>query len=115
MSSGHIRRRGERSWELKFSAGVDAKTGRRLTKYHCFRGTKADAKIKLAELITSCAKGSYVDASKVTVAKHVAARIDQWQDAGVISARTAERYRELLDNQITPHIGSKPVQKLRTL
>jgi integrase len=111
--SGHIRRRGARSWELKFDAGVDAKTGKRLTKYHSFKGTKADAKIKLAELVTAHAKGSYVDASKVTVAEHVAARIDQWQAAAVISARTAERYRELLANQIEPHIGSKPVQKLK--
>jgi integrase len=113
--SGHIRRRGEHSWELKFDAGVDAKTGKRLTKYHSFKGTKADAKIKLAELVTAHAKGSYVDASKVTVAEHVAARIAQWQAAGVISGRTAERYRELHANQIEPHIGAKLVQKLRTI
>jgi integrase len=111
--SGHIRRRGAHSWELKFDAGVDAKTGKRLTKYCSFKGSKQDAKVKLAELITAHAKGTYVDASKITVAEHVAARIAQWQAAGVISGRTAERYNELLANQIAPHIGSRLVQKLK--
>jgi len=111
--SGHIRRRGEHSWELKFDAGVDAKTGKRLTKYHSFKGTKADAKLKLAELVTAHAKGAYVDASKLTVAEHVAARIDQWLASGVTSARTSERYVELLNNQLAPHIGSKLLQKLK--
>jgi integrase len=33
---------------------------------------------------------------------------------GTISARTAARYRELVENQIAPHIGNKPLQKLRS-
>jgi hypothetical protein len=33
---------------------------------------------------------------------------------GSISARTAARYRELVENQIAPHIGNKPPQKLRS-
>jgi hypothetical protein len=39
---GHIRRRGARSWELKFDVGVDAK-GNRKTRYSSFKGTKRDA------------------------------------------------------------------------
>jgi integrase len=31
------------------------------------------------------------------------------------SPRTAQRYRELCDNQIAPHLGEKPVQKLKPL
>jgi integrase len=111
--TGHVRRRGNQSWELKFDAGRDEKTGKRITRYHSFRGTKKDAGIKLAEIIASVGKGSYVSGSKLTVAEHVAARIDQWEALGNISARTAERYREQLENQIKPHIGTKAVQKLK--
>jgi hypothetical protein len=32
--------RGERSWELKFDLGPDPLTGRRLTRYYSFKGTK---------------------------------------------------------------------------
>jgi hypothetical protein len=112
--TGHVRRRGKSSWELKFDAGTDPGTGRRLTKYQSFRGTKREAQIKLAELVTQHARGGYVDHSKLTVTQHVTARIDQWETSGEITAKTAERYRELLNNQIAPHIGAKLVQKLTT-
>lgn len=49
------------------------------------------------------------------MAAHVAARIDQWESAKDISAKTAERYRELLENQIKPHIGNDLVQKLKPI
>jgi hypothetical protein len=73
--TGHIRRRGERSWELKFDLGRDA-NGKRQIQYHSFQGTKKEAHLKLAELIASVGKGSYVSRSHLTVAEHVAARIE---------------------------------------
>jgi integrase len=109
---GHIRRRGEQSWELKFDVGRDPLSGARKMAYHSFRGTKRQAEAKLAELITSVGKGGYVARSSVTVSKHVTARIDQWEALGNITPKTAERYRELATNQIAPHLGAKPVQKL---
>jgi len=114
-TQGHIRRRGANSWELKFDAGRDEVTGKRLTRFHSFRGTRAEAKIKLAELVVAVGKGSYVEKSKTTVADHVRARIDQWEAAGKIGAKTAERYRELLANQIVPFIGPITIQKLKPI
>jgi integrase len=49
------------------------------------------------------------------VAEHVRARIDHWEPSEAISARTAQRYRQLLDGQIRPHIGARLVQKLSTV
>jgi integrase len=71
--------------------------------------------VKLAELIASVAQAKYVEPHKMTVAEWVRARVEHWELAGDISARTAERYRELVENQIVPHIGAKLLQKLRTL
>lgn len=112
---GNITQRGKTSWRLKFDAGRDERTGRRKTQFHTFRGTKRQAQVKLAELIASVAQAKYVEPSKVTVAEWVRGRVDHWEASGVISARTAERYRELVENQIAPHIGAKLLQKLRTL
>jgi hypothetical protein len=39
--TGHIRRRGARSWELKFDPGTDPATAVRRIRYHSFKGTKA--------------------------------------------------------------------------
>jgi len=112
---GHIRQRGRNSFELKFDAGRDPATGKRRIQYASFKGTKREAQIKLAALITSVGAGSYVEPSKSTVAEFVRGRVDQWQAAGDISARTAQRYRQLVENQIAPHIGSKVLQKLSRL
>lgn len=121
MSAGHIRPRGKNSWELKFDAGRDPATGRRKTQYVSFRGTKREAQVKLASLIAAVGKGSYVEPSRLTVAEHVRARVAQWAAAydpaakTGISPKTAERYNELVENQIVPHLGAKPVQKLKPL
>jgi integrase len=111
--SGHIRRRGKQSYELKFDAGHDEKTGKRITQFHTFRGTRKEAEFKLAELVASVGKGAYVARSIITIYQHVAARIDQWEGLGKITAATAERYRGLLENQIKPHIGDIAIQKLK--
>jgi integrase len=103
---GHIRRRGKVSWELKF-------TIEGLTRYHSVRGTKREAQQKLNELMHAAAKGAYVQRSTITVGKHVAERIEQWERLGKIGGKTAERYRELHANQIAPHIGIVPLQQLK--
>lgn len=112
---GHIQQRGKNSFRLKFDAGRDEKTGKRKTQFHTFRGSKRQAQVKLAELIASVAQAKYVEPNKITVADWVRARVNHWEAAGDISARTAERYRELVENQIAPHIGAKLLQKLRPL
>ena len=110
---GHIRRRGKQSWELKFDAGRDLATGKRITQFHSFRESRKEAQFKLAELVASVGKGSYVNRSSLTVYEHIQARIEHWQTLEKITPKTAERYRELLENQIAPHIGEMPLQKLK--
>ena len=48
-------------------------------------------------------------------AEFMRARVAQWEAAKDISARTAQRYRQLVENQIVPHLGAKALQKLRPL
>jgi integrase len=35
--------------------------------------------------------------------------------SGTVSAKTAERYRELTEHQIIPHLGAMPIQKLKPI
>jgi integrase len=111
---GHIRERSPGHWAIVIDVR-DPQTGKRRRKWHSFRGTKREAQVKKAELIAALSQGSYVERSKVTVAEFVRARIDQWEAAGEISVRTAERQRVLLMYQIAPHLGTKVLRKLRPL
>ena len=109
--SGHIRRRGERSWELKFDTGVDPLTGRRMTRYHSFKGTKRDAQAELVRLMDATARGTYIDPSKTTLGEF----LDRWERdwaAINVTPKTLERYAELLKVHVRPHLAALPVQKL---
>jgi integrase len=109
--SGHIRRRGGRSWELKFDIGRDA-GGKRRIRYASFKGTKREAEIELARLIAQNAAGEGVDPSKETLAEFVQRWDRDWATVNT-SLKTAERYRQLLKLHVTPHIGTVRLQKLR--
>src|SRR5579872_4853864 len=105
---GSIRRRGRSSWELKFDIGRDG-TGRRRIRYETVRGKRQDAERKLTELLGSFHAGTIVDPSKVTVAEYVRG----WLDVAEVTPKTAERYRQLAEQQIIPHLGATLLQKLR--
>jgi len=89
--------------------------GKRIIQYVTVRGNKRKAEAKLAELLTAIDKGTFIEPSKVTVAEHVRARLAQWKTSGAIGDKTAERYGELIENQIVPHIGHLKVQSLKPL
>lgn len=111
--TGHIRRRGKQSWELKFDLGTDPLTGKRLTRYHSFKGTKREAEAELVRLKAGADKGEYVDPSKVTLSEF----LDRWETWATtqVSAKTLERYRELAKHHVRPHLGAQRIQKLRTV
>src|SRR5262245_38226659 len=106
---GHLRERSPGHWAIVIDVR-DPQTGKRKRRWHSFKGTKREAQVERARLIASVGQGSYVERSKMTVAEFMRSRIDQWEAASEISARTAERYRELAKNQIAPHIGPTPLQ-----
>jgi integrase len=111
---GHIRERSPGHWAIVIEMR-DPVTEKRKRKWHSFKGAKREAQVKCAELVAAMSRGSYVERSKITVAEFVRSRIDQWEAAGEITARTAQRYRQLLDNQIVPHLGTKSLQKITRL
>jgi integrase len=112
--SGHIRRRGERSWEIKFDLGRDPVTGKRETRYHSFKGTKREAQAELIRLSAEAIKGVYIDATAESVGQFLDRWSRDWATHNV-SPKTFERYCGLIDKQILPFIGPLPIQKLRAI
>ena len=111
MSQGHIRPQGDGSWEIKFDLGRDPLTGRRITKYVTFRGTKRKAQEELTRLLGQRNEGSYVEPTKMTVAQY----LNHWLEADIdrrVAARTAIRHRGIVEKNIIPKLGPVPVRKL---
>jgi integrase len=111
---GHVRERSPGHWAIVLDI-ADPQTGRRRRKWHSFKGGKREAQKECARLIAEIGQGRYVEASKKTVGEFVQSRINQWEAAGDITAGSAQRYQVLLDNQIMPHLGIRPLQKLTRL
>jgi integrase len=117
---GSIVRRGRKSWRLKFDVGNDPR-GRRKTQYVTVKGTRQDAQRELTRLLAAADAGTLVEPSKVTVADHLRGWLGPAPKPGDppaatpvgLTPKTAERYRELVEGQIIPHLGTIPLQKLR--
>ena len=120
MSRGNITRRGKRSWQLKFDVGVDAK-GKRRIRYVTVQSTRQDAQKELTRLLAQHDAGTLPEPSKVTVAEYLRRWLGEEPKDGEqppvppagLAPKTAERYRELAEGQIIPHLGSILLQKLR--
>jgi integrase len=111
MPQGHIRPQGEGSWEIKFDVGRDPLTGKRITKYVTFRGTKRKAQEELTRLLSQRNEGSYVDPTRMTVADY----LRHWLAADIdrrFAARTAARHRGIVEKNIIPKLGHVPLRKL---
>ena len=111
MAQGHIRPQGDGSWEIKFDLGRDPLTGRRITKYVTFRGTKRKAQEELTRLLGQRNEGTYVEPTKMTVTQY----LHHWLEADIdrrVAARTAARYRGIVEKNIIPKLGHVPVRKL---
>jgi integrase len=107
---GTIIRRGNESWRLKFDVGRDG-SGKRQIRYITFRGKRKDAEAELAKLLTAHHEGTSVEPRKITVAEYLKGHLDRI----TVTPKTLERYRQLADQQIIPHLGAKLLQKLRPL
>jgi integrase len=105
--SGHIRRSGKVSWELKFN--VDGKP-----QYRSFKGNKRAAVAELTRLTASAINGTYVDGNKFTVAEFLDRWMRDWAEVHN-SPKTQQNNAQLIKAYITPHIGTVPLQKLKPL
>src|SRR5262249_12436724 len=67
---------------------------------------------ELTRLLGTVNGGTYVDPSRTTVAEFLAQWDTDWASLN-LSAKTVERYRELIAQKIKPHIGAEQLQKLK--
>jgi integrase len=111
MARGNITKRGTTSWRLKYEAGdPDPVTGKRQTRYVTFRGTKKAAQAELIRRLAEVDAGTAVEPSRLTVAEYLRG----WLETGEgLAPKTLERYRQLAERQIIPHLGAISLQRLR--
>ena len=107
---GHIKERSPGHWSIVLSVNEG---GKRKLKWHSFKGNKRQAQVECARLISEMQNGSYVAPTKLTMAQY----FERWLThiEPNVSARTHERYSQLLRKNLAPVIGGKLLSKLQPI
>jgi Phage integrase, N-terminal SAM-like domain len=107
---GHIRERSPGHWAIVIDVR-DPQSGKRKRRWHSFEGTKREAQVECARLLTEIKNGTSVDPSRMTVAAFLERWIEHME--GQVSPRSRERYAELCRKNIVPLLGGLALTKLQ--
>ena len=105
---GTLQERSPGNWRLRYRTA----DGKRHTA--TVSGSRTEAQRELRRLLKSIDDNVFVAPDRATVAEFLE-RWDRDWAANNISAKTRERYQELIRKQVVPHIGALPLQKLRPI
>jgi integrase len=107
---GHLKERSPGHWSIVIDV-PDPATGKRRRKWHSYRGTKRQAQIECARLISAIQTGDYLEPSKTTLAQF----LDRWLQhmKAQLSPKSHARYTELARKNIVPLLGNIIMTKLR--
>src|SRR3954462_6064797 len=109
---GHIRERSPGRWAIVIDTR-DPETGKRRRKWHSFKGTKRQAQVECARLVSSIDAGTYLEPSKTTLATF----LEQWLEhkRSLLSPLSHERYCEVARKNVIPLLGAVILTKLRSV
>jgi len=108
---GHIRKKGEHSWQITFDIGTGP-DGRRRRHFETVKGGKKDAQRRLHELIVSLEKGVYTPPGRLTLADH----LHNWLEGYVktnCSQRTLDGYQSIIGCHLIPGLGHIQLKQLQ--
>ncbi|MHC5232786.1 site-specific integrase [Brucella sp. LJL56] len=108
---GHIRERSPGKWAIVLDV-PDPETGNRRRKWHTFHGTKRQAQVECARLISELNGGVYIEPDKTTVSEFLKRWLVHVKPS--VSNKTHERYTELCELNIKPLLGDVILNKLKT-
>lgn len=110
---GTIRQRSKGSWTIQVYAGRDPVSGKKMRIARTVRGTKKEAELALARLISSVETGIDFNATKLTFADYA----ERWLKSKKkkVRPKTIQRYSDLMRLHVVPVIGSIPLLKLKPL
>jgi integrase len=107
---GHIRERSPGRWAIILDRR-DPATGQRKRKWHSFKGTKREAQVECARLISDMKADRYLEPHKTTLAQY----LERWLEhmRSQVAPKTLARYSDLARKNISPLLGSVLLIKLR--
>lgn len=107
---GHIRRKGEHSWQITLDTGTGP-NGERRRVYETVKGGKKDAQRRLHELIVGLEKSVYTPPGRLTLAEH----LRNWLEGYVktnCQLGTQDGYQNIVEHHLIPALGQAQLKHL---
>ena len=108
---GSIRKRYQNSYTIRLSLGVNPLTGKRQQKSISVKGTRKEAETRLSELLRQLDTGSFIKPGKTLTGEYLKQWLKDYQ--ANLSARSFERYRDIVEKNLIPALGKIPLVQLR--
>jgi len=108
--TGHIRQRSPGSYELRYTLGTDAATGKRRTVTATVTGNRRAAEKELRKLLRTLDTGEHVDPSRMTVRQWLTTWLATVREE--VAPKSHERYAEIVEHFLIPALGNLPLVKL---
>lgn len=112
---GHLEKKGDKLWNLIVESGRDPITSKRKRIKRTFKGTKHEAEVALAKLVTEWEQGFYIEPSKITTGEYLLWWIEQHCAARNLAPKTVVSYNQIIKLHLIPAIGSIPLTKLQPM
>ena len=107
---GHIRRKGEYSWQITLDTGTGP-DGKRRRYFETIHGRKSDVQKRLNELLVNLEKGIHTPPGRLTVGEH----LHNWLEGYVktnCSQRTLDGYQSIIECHLIPAFGQLQLKHL---
>jgi integrase len=108
--TGHIRERSPGAFELRYTLGTDAATGKRRISTATVRGSRKDAEKELRRLLHTLDTGQHVDPTRMTLREWLTTWLATMKQE--VAPRSHERYAVIVTHHLIPSLGNLPIVKL---
>src|SRR5262245_24862796 len=109
---GHIRQRSPGHWAIVIDVR-DPQTGKRKRRWRSFAGTKRQAQVEAARLISERQNGTAIEPNRITLGQF----LDKWLEyiEPQVAPRTHERYGEIVRTYLVPLLRTILLTKLQAM
>jgi integrase len=116
--SGSIEKRGDNSWRLIVSCGINSE-GKQIKKTKTIKTTakiekasRKEAEVELAKFVAEIEAGQYIGTKKLTFTQFVDRWLRDYAEKN-LAPKTVFRYKQILDSRILPAMGHLKIEQIR--
>ncbi|MFW6265036.1 MAG: tyrosine-type recombinase/integrase [Bacillota bacterium] len=108
----HLRKRGEKKWQICIDTGLDPKTGKRKRMYKTVNGTKKQAEKIMHKLAVKYEEDGFIKPKKINVKEYFLKWLKEYCKNNV-GTRTYQDYEGVIKNHVIPYLGKLQLKDLQ--